>query len=100
VITVPVYYSHAYHYTNGGPLPFLFGFFLITLLFLLVVMIVNHRQHSSPGQIFHNPASGPVSTSEDLLSIAQRRLAMGEITSNEYDDIVARIYTKPKNSQS
>ncbi len=71
----------------GGALMLLFWLLVIAGLVLLVVWVVRATgpgTHADGGR----PASPPAPPADDAVSIARRRLASGEITTEEYETLV------------
>lgn len=75
----------------GGLLMFFFGLLVLIGLVLLVVWAVKAASghgNATPGPMSHGPAGN-----DEAIAIAKKRLASGEITREQYDDIIRAIST-------
>jgi uncharacterized membrane protein len=77
----------------GGFLGPLFGLLFLVGVAILIVMIVRAMRHGGMGHSgmghggMHHYMGGP----EDPASIVKRRLANGEITPEQYDQIMSKL---------
>ncbi|MHB1342022.1 MAG: SHOCT domain-containing protein [Coriobacteriia bacterium] len=75
----------------GGLLMFFFGALVLLGLVLLVVWAVKAASghgNTMPGPMSHGPAAH-----DEAMAIAKKRLASGEITKEQYDDVIRAIST-------
>ena len=92
-------YGYGYGNMMGGGWPtlllmLLFGALVIALIVLLVLWAVR----TSSGHSSHGTATLPPGGAghHDAVAIAKRRLASGEITREQYDEIMRALDGKPR----
>lgn len=72
----------------GGLLMFVFAALVIAGFTLLLIWAVRASSgHTSAGPALHPGATGH----HDAIAIAKKRLASGEITAEQYDEIMSRL---------
>ncbi|HZL06498.1 MAG TPA: hypothetical protein VFE45_13990 [Coriobacteriia bacterium] len=85
-------YGYGYDMMNGGwlgpLLMFLFGLLVLAGIVLLVIWAV--RSSSAPG---HSASGAPPATigHDEAVAIAKKRLASGEITREQYDELMRAL---------
>ena len=93
--------GYGYGYNNmmgggfGGLFFFLFGVIVLVAIVLLVIWAVRASSgHGTPGHHGPGPAQGmhPAEAGHhEAVAIAKKRLASGEITPQQYDEIIAAL---------
>ena len=82
--------GYGYGMTGGGWLMFLFGLLVLAGLVVLVIWAVRALSgHEKTGM--GAPPAPPAGSHDEAIAIAKRRLANGEITPEQYQEIMKTL---------